>query len=43
MPLYKVADSGLKKIVRTDFAAARIGERQDLQWILRDQIDVFDQ
>ena len=43
MPLYKVTNTGLTKIVRTDFVAARIRERQDLQRFLRDQLEVLDQ
>jgi len=42
VPLYKLTETGLTKIVRTDFASARIRERQDLQRFLRDQIEVLD-
>lgn len=43
MPLYKMTKSGLSAVVRTDFAEVKIRERQDIQRILRDQIEVLDQ
>lgn len=42
MPLYRVTDESLEQIHRTDFATARIRERQDLQRLLRDQVHVID-
>lgn len=43
MPLYKLTENELTKVVRTNFAAVKIRERQDLQRILRDQVEVLDQ
>lgn len=42
MPLYRVTDDGLQQVARTDFATAKVKERQDLQRLLRDQIQVLD-
>lgn len=42
MPLYRIADDKLTPIARTDFASVRVRERQDLQRLLRDQIEVLD-
>ncbi len=42
MPLYTMTNTRLTEIERTDFAAAHIRERQDLQRHLRDQISVID-
>ena len=42
MPLYRVTSEGLAQIERTDFASAKVKERQDLQRMLRDQIQILD-
>ena len=42
MPLFRMQEDCLTEIERTDFAAARVRERQDLQRLLRDQIQVLD-
>jgi len=42
MPLYRVTNDGLAQIERTDFASAKVKERQDLQRMLRDQIQILD-
>jgi len=42
MPLFRMQENSLVEIERTDFAAARVRERQDLQRLIRDQIQVLD-
>jgi hypothetical protein len=42
MPLYRVTDKGLAQIEQTNFASAKVKERQDLQRLLRDQIHILD-
>jgi hypothetical protein len=42
MPLYRVSNQGLAPIAQTDFASAKLKERQDLQRMLRDQIQILD-
>ena len=42
MPLYRVTNEGLAQIERTDFASAKVRERQDLQRLIRDQVQVLD-
>jgi Domain of unknown function (DUF4268)/Endonuclease NucS len=42
MPLYQVTKSELKPIPQTNFGAESIMERDDLQKLLREQIDVLD-
>jgi hypothetical protein len=41
MPLYRYSATGLEAVDRTSFAAERIRERQDLQRVLRQRIDVL--
>ena len=42
MPLFRIQYDGQAEIKRTDFVAARVREREDLQRLLRDQIQVLD-
>jgi hypothetical protein len=42
MPLYRVTKDGLTPVAQVDFASAKVKERQDLQRLLRDQIQVLD-
>jgi RecB family endonuclease NucS len=41
MPLYRYSVTGLEAVDRTTLAAAQIRERQDLQRVLRQRIDVL--
>jgi len=41
MPLYRYGPTGLEAADRTSLAAAQIRERQDLQRVLRQRIDVL--
>lgn len=42
MTLYSLTDQGLQPIERTGFRAEQLREREDLQRILRDQIEILD-
>ncbi len=42
MPLYRVTNDGLAKVDTVEFASVKVRERQDLQRLLRDQIQVLD-
>jgi hypothetical protein len=42
MPLYRVTNDSLTPVAQIDFASANVKERQDLQRLLRDQIQVLD-
>ena len=42
MPLYRVTNDGLAQVEQVDFATVKVKERQDLQRLLRDQIQVVD-
>ena len=43
MALYEITDTGLEVREPSAFASLRLRERQDLQRLLRDRIDVLDQ
>ena len=43
MALYEITDAGLEVREPSAFASLRLRERQDLQRLLRDRIDVLDQ
>ena len=42
MALYRVTNDSLTPVAQVDFASAKVKERQDLQRLLRDQIQVLD-
>lgn len=42
MPLYRVTSDGLAKVDTVEFASVKMKERQDLQRLLRDQVQILD-
>lgn len=41
MPIYELSDNGIKRLQKTTFADRGIRERQDIQRLLRDQVDII--
>lgn len=41
MPIYELSDTGIKRLQKTTFADRGIRERQDIQRLLRDQIEII--
>lgn len=41
MPIYELSDTGIRRLQKTTFADRGIRERQDIQRLLRDQIDII--
>ena len=41
MPIYELSDSGIERLQRTTFADQGIRERQDIQRLLREQIEII--
>lgn len=41
MPIYELSDTGIKRLQKTTFANRGIRERQDIQRLLRDQIEII--
>lgn len=41
MPIYELSDTGIKRLQKTTFAERGVRERQDIQRLLRDQIEII--
>ncbi len=41
MPIYELSDTGIKPLQKTTFADQGIRERQDIQRLLREQIEII--